>query len=71
MGSDINDAVKDLINSGLAMDEDFVFLDVGSYSMAQSLIHKVDRRNHVNPGVNWLKARYAHGSLYVWYVEER
>jgi hypothetical protein len=71
MGSEINDAVNDLITSGLALDEDFVFLDVASYSMAQSLVDKVDRRNHVNPGVNWLKARYAHGAIYVWYAEGR
>ena len=71
MGSEINDAIKDLIEDGLTMDEDFVFFDVGSYSMAQSMIHKVERRNHVNTGVNWLKARYAHGAIYVWYAEGR
>jgi hypothetical protein len=71
MGSEINEAINDLITSGLTMEEDFVFLDVASYSMAQSMIHKVERRNHVHTGVNWLKARYADGAIYVWYVEGR
>jgi hypothetical protein len=71
MGSDINDAIKDLIESGLTMGENFVFIDVESYSMAQSLFHKVDRCNHVDPGINWLKARYARGAIYVWYAEGR
>ena len=69
MGSEFNDAVKDLIDSGLTMDEDFVFLDVGTYAMVQSIGNGVDRRNHVNPGVDWLKARYVNGGLYVWYAE--
>ena len=71
MGSDINDAINDLFENGLTMDEDFVFLDVASYAMAQSMLHKVDRRNHVNPGVKWLNARYVNGGIYVWYAEGR
>ena len=71
MGSEINDAIKDLITSGLTMEEDFVFLDVASYSMVQGMIHKVGRRNHVNTGVSWLKARYGDGAVYVWYAEGR
>ena len=71
MGSEINGAINDLITSGLTTDEDFVFFDVASYSMAQSMIHKVERHNLVNTGVNWLNARYADGDIYVWYSEGR
>ena len=71
MGSDINDAIDDLIENGLTIDEDFVFFDAASYSMEQSMIYKVARRNHVNTGVNWLKARYGDGAIYVWYAEGR
>lgn len=71
MGSDINEAIDDLIENGLTMDEDFVFFDAASYSMEQSMIYKVARRNHVNTGVNWLKARYGDGAIYVWYAEGR
>jgi hypothetical protein len=71
MGSEINDAIHDLITSGLTMEEDFVFLDAATYSMAQSMIHKVERRNHVHTGVDWLQARYANGAIYVWYAEGR
>ena len=69
MGSDINEAIDDLIENGLTMDEDFVFFDAASYSMELSMIYKVARRNHVSTGVKWLKARYGDGAIYVWYVE--
>ena len=71
MGSEFNDTVRDLIDSGLTMDEDFTFLDVGSYVIAQSIGNRVDRRNHVDLGVDWLKARYVNGGIYVWYAEGR
>ena len=71
MGSEINDAIDDLVANGLTMEEDFVLLDVATYSMVQSMVHRVERRNHVNTGVSWLKARYADGAMYVWYAEGR
>ena len=71
MGSEINDAVNDLVTNGLTMEEDFVLLDIATYSMVQSIAHRVERRNHVNTGVSWLKARYADGAMYVWYAEGR
>ena len=69
MGSEINAAINDLVESGLTMDVDFVFMDAGSYAIAQSMIHKVGRRNHLDVGVSWLKGRYANGGIYVWYAE--
>lgn len=71
MGSDINDAISDLVESGLTIEEDFVFIDGASYAMAQSIFHKVDRRNHVDIGVDWLNARYVNGGIYIWYAEGR
>ena len=69
MGSEIDDAIKDLIENGLTMAEDFAFIDAGSYAIAQSISHKAARRNHLNPGVSWLSARYVSGGIYVWYAE--
>ena len=69
MGSDLNKAINDLVESGLTMDDDFVFIDAGSYAMVQSTLDKVARRNHLDLGVSWLNARYVGGGIYVWYAE--
>ena len=69
MGSEINDAINDLVESGLTMDNDFVYIDAGSYMIVQGMSNEVGRRNHLDVGVSWLKARYANGGIYVWYAE--
>jgi hypothetical protein len=71
MGSEINDAIEDLIKSGLTIDEDFAFIDAGSFAMYQSMCNNNARRNHVDVGASWLNARYTDGAIYVWYAEGR
>jgi hypothetical protein len=69
MGGDLNKAINDLVESGLTRNDDFLYIDAGSYAMVQSAFDKVERRNHLDVGVSWLNARYVNGGIYVWYAE--
>jgi hypothetical protein len=71
MGSDINEAIEDLIENGLTIEKDFVFVDAGSFAIYYSIGNKGVRQTPVDVGVTWLNARYADGVIYVWYVETR
>jgi hypothetical protein len=43
-------------------------VDAGGYSM-QVAICKEDFPHNMDVGVDWLKARYAKGGIWVWFVE--
>jgi len=71
MGDDVDDTVKDLLENGLTIDEDFTVFDVESLCMA--LIMDRDNlkiRHTVEIGVGWLKAQFIKGEGFsVWYSE--
>lgn len=69
MGGGIDKTIDELIVNGLTIGEDFAYVDAASFAMYYSIFDKGVRQKPVDVGVSWLKARYADGTIYVWYSE--
>ena len=70
MSGEIDDVIDDLCASGLTIKKDFVFIDAGDYALTQSMFYQNRRQNHVDVGVDWLKACYTAAGFYVWHTDE-
>jgi hypothetical protein len=67
MGAEIDEVIDDILSEGLSDGSDFAFVDAGGFAISFSLFKK-NQPQDVDVGVDWLKARYAEGGVWVWYV---
>ena len=71
MGNDIDVIVDDLIENGMKMDEDFIFLDATRLAFnVQSGLSPIALKKAVDIGIDWLIGEYDHGDIYIWYADE-
>lgn len=73
MGGDIDDTVKDLLENGLTIDEDFTVFDAEGLFMQLRMSPDYAKMRHiVDLGVRWLKVQFIEGEGFsVWYSETK
>ncbi len=72
MGDGIDAIVDDLIQNAMKMDEDFIFLDATRLAFNVQLgLSPIALKKDVNIGVDWLKCKYDHGEIFIWYADDK
>ena len=71
MGSDIGDVWRELVDHGLAPEEDFIAFDATSHTMGLGIPGKENTEKAIEFDVPWLEGRCAKEGAYVWFSENR
>ena len=72
MGDDIDVIVDDLVENGMKMHEDFIFLNATGLAFNVQLgLSPIALKKDVNIGVDWLKVKYDNGNIYIRYADDK
>ena len=71
MGDDIDVIVDDLVENGMKMHEDFIFLNATGLAFnVQLRLSPIAIKKAVDIGVDWLMGEYDYGDIFIWYADE-
>ena len=71
MGDGIDAIVDDLIENGLKIGKNFIFLDTTRLAFNVQLgLSPIALKKSVDIGVDWLMGEYDHGDIFIWFADE-